>query len=71
MCPSKKVDPTYNNINNISELEKFTKDKIKYFFSHYKDLENKNVTVGEFKSKEKAIQVYQDCIKKYQLNNID
>ena len=36
-----------------------------------KDLENKNVTVGEFKSKEKAIQVYQDCIKKYQLNNID
>jgi inorganic pyrophosphatase len=27
MCPSKKVDPTYNDLNNIFDMEKFTKDK--------------------------------------------
>jgi inorganic pyrophosphatase len=33
-------------------------EKIKYFFTHYKDLENKKVTIGEFKSKEEAIVIY-------------
>jgi len=58
MCPCKKVDPTYSEINSIHDLPAMTLEKIKYFFTHYKDLENKKVTVGQFKSKEEAIQIY-------------
>lgn len=62
MCPATKVDPTYLHINNINDLPKMTLDKIKYFFTHYKDLENKRVSVGEFKSREDAIEVYRSGI---------
>lgn len=62
MCPSTKVDPTYLHINDITDLPKMTLEKIKYFFTHYKDLENKKVTVGDFKSKLDAIDVYQNSI---------
>jgi inorganic pyrophosphatase len=58
MCPSKKVDPTYADIHDINDLPKMTLEKIKYFFTHYKDLENKHVIVGEFKSREEAILLY-------------
>lgn len=62
MCPSTKVDPTYNNINDITDLPKITLEKIKYFFMHYKDLEHKRVTVGEFNGREKAIEIYKSGI---------
>jgi inorganic pyrophosphatase len=65
MCPCKKVDPTYSDIHEITDLPNLTLDKIKYFFTHYKDLENKKVTVGEFKGKEEAYKVYLDSVKKY------
>ena len=62
MCPCKKVDPTYCSINEIDDLPKMTLDKIKYFFTHYKDLENKKVVVGNFKTREEAIQIYKDSL---------
>jgi len=37
--PRQKLDPLYNNINDISDVPKITKDKIKHFFEHYKELE--------------------------------
>ena len=58
MCPATNVDPTYSNIRDITDLPKMTLDKIKYFFMHYKDLENKRVIVGEFKGRKEAIEVY-------------
>ena len=58
MCPCKKVDPKYNSINNISDLPCSTREKIKYFFSHYKDLENKHVEVGNWLDKDDAINIY-------------
>lgn len=42
------------NINNHTMI------RIKYFFQHYKDLENKSVTVGDFYNKSQAIQIYSD-----------
>lgn len=62
MCPSTKVDPTYLHINDITDLPKMTLDKIKYFFSHYKDLENKSVFVGSFKGNSHAIDIYRQSI---------
>jgi inorganic pyrophosphatase len=55
-CPSYKVDPTYT-YTDISQVSSHTTDKLKYFFSHYKDLEKKTVTVGEFQGKDSAIQI--------------
>lgn len=64
MMPSIKIDPAYAGYNNICEISKSTRDKIKYFFTHYKDLENKKVVVGDFRDKEEALNIYQESIKR-------
>jgi inorganic pyrophosphatase len=58
LCPSTKVDPTYKSYNNISDINELTKDKILYFFKHYKDLEKKSVTIGNFLDKDEAIKIF-------------
>jgi inorganic pyrophosphatase len=58
MCPCKKVDPRYNDLISIKDLPILTREKIHYFFSHYKDLENKKVIVGNWLGKEEAINIY-------------
>ena len=65
MLPSYKIDPAYAAYDNINEISKSTRDKIKYFFSHYKDLENKKVIVGDFKDKEEAFKIYEESIKRF------
>ena len=64
MCPSKKIDPTYSSYNDIHDVNQSTKDKIKYFFQHYKDLENKQVEIGEFRDKNDAIKIYEDSVER-------
>ena len=56
--PSNKVDPTYHDYNDIQDVSNRTLEKIKYFFTHYKDLENKKVTIGYFLNKETSIEIY-------------
>jgi inorganic pyrophosphatase len=65
MCPSAKIDPTYSTYRNIYDINPSTRDKIQYFFTHYKDLENKRVTIGNFKSKAAAIEVYEKSVKRF------
>ena len=65
MLPSYKIDPAYVGYDNINEISKSTRDKIKYFFSHYKDLENKKVVVGDFKDKEEAFKIYEESVKRF------
>jgi len=65
MCPSKKIDPTYSLYSNILDINSYTREKIKYFFSHYKDLEDKKVEIGAFKGKHDANQIYQDSIERF------
>jgi inorganic pyrophosphatase len=67
MCPSKKIDPTYSFYRNIFDINSYTREKIKYFFSHYKDLENKKVEIGTFKNKHEAIEVYNESVKRFNL----
>lgn len=62
LCPCNKVDPTYTTINDIKHIPHLTLKKIHYFFSHYKDLENKLVNVGELHGREKAIEIYKSCL---------
>jgi inorganic pyrophosphatase len=47
---------TYLNKYNL--LPNHILNKIQYFFNHYKDLENKTVTVGKFYNKWEAIEIY-------------
>ena len=65
LCPSHKIDPSYDRLNNIQDLTPHTLNRIRYFFSHYKDLENKSVEVGSFLMKEDAIAIYQECQREY------
>jgi inorganic pyrophosphatase len=60
MCPCDKVDPVSREINDLKDLSSIKLERIKYFFTHYKDLENKHVKIGEFKSKKDAIRTFQE-----------
>lgn len=58
MCPCKKVDPKYDSIKSVFDLPSSTREKIQYFFLHYKDLENKHVEVGNWLDKDAALKLY-------------
>jgi inorganic pyrophosphatase len=55
--PTKKVDPFLEKIEDINDLDQTTKEKIKHFFDHYKELEpGKWVKTRNFFGKEKALE---------------
>ena len=62
VCPCSKVDPQYNEINDIHDLHSVALSKIKYFFQHYKDLENKKVIIGKWLNKNEALLLYENSI---------
>ena len=64
-APIDKIDPNCKSINGLNDVPIHTLDKIEYFFSHYKDLENKKVIIGSFLNKEKAIEIYEKAKEKY------
>jgi inorganic pyrophosphatase len=65
LVPIDKIDPNSKDMNNISDISEHNLKKIKYFYKHYKDLENKMVEVGNFLNKEDSIKVYNDSITFY------
>jgi inorganic pyrophosphatase len=68
LCPINKIDPKSQMINGITDFSPFVLDQIKYFFSHYKDLEDKYVNIGNFLDKEEAIKIYKESINLFELN---
>ena len=59
--PAKKLDKSYENINDIEDLPGQILDEIKHFFEHYKDLEKgKWVKVIGFENAEAAIKIIAD-----------
>ena len=62
--PTKKVDPFYQHIEDVSDLDEPTRKLIKHFFDHYKELEpNKWVKTKEFLGKEKAYESIKNSMK--------
>ena len=60
--PAKKLDKSYENINDIKDLPEQVLLEIKHFFEHYKDLESgKWVKVSGMEGAEKA----KEIIKKF------
>ncbi len=65
--PHEKIDPTYKEIADVTELPDIYREKIKHFFEHYKDLEpGKWVKAKEWHSKDEALKRIQEAIKRYQ-----
>lgn len=65
LCPIDKIDPKAKDINNLKDIPSMLMEQIKYFFTHYKDLENKVVEIGNFVSKDKAIEIYSQSVENY------
>lgn len=62
--PTAKIDPFSAHINDIADIPEPTKNKIKHFFEHYKDLEpNKWVKAKAFLGKEKAFEDIKNSMK--------
>lgn len=62
VVPIDKVSPMEKDIKTINDLPKIFIEKIKYFYKHYKDLENKEVIIGDLMNKETAYNIYKSSI---------
>lgn len=58
-------DPSFNHINDISELPQHTIAELRSFFEDYKKLENKVVIVEEFLGRDLALDILEDAYKMY------
>jgi len=64
--PTSKIDPTFDEIQDLEDIPKHTLAKIKNFFETYKMLEpNKWVKVKEFQNKAAATKILEDAIANY------
>ncbi len=61
-------DPRFNDIQNLGDINKHTLKEISHFFLTYKQLQKKEVSLGEYEGKEaaqtafsRAVQMYQDA----------
>lgn len=59
-------DPRYDEIKELSDVSAFTLKEIKNFFENYKSLQEIKVEVGEYYSKEEALELIELCKKNYQ-----
>ncbi|MCU7552502.1 inorganic diphosphatase [Chitinophagaceae bacterium LB-8] len=58
-------DPSVNHIRDISELPKHFFNELKHYFEEYKVLENKEVRIDNFQTKEEAYVIIKDAINLY------
>lgn len=59
-------DPRYDEINSLEDVSPFTLKEIKNFFENYKSLQKIKVEVGDYHSKEEALELIEECQKNYQ-----
>jgi inorganic pyrophosphatase len=62
--PTVKVDPFFGHINDIADIDEATKNKIKHFFDHYKEIEpGKWVKTKKFLDKNAAFESIKKAMK--------
>jgi len=59
-------DPVWNNRSDIDDVNPHRLKEIEHFFQVYKDLEEKKVDVGGWGNAEEAIEIYRECVKRYE-----
>ncbi|MGC8730516.1 MAG: inorganic diphosphatase [Candidatus Micrarchaeia archaeon] len=61
--PKEKVDPVNGKLNDVKDLDEFTKKKIEHFFTRYKELEpGKWVKIAGWDGPDKAKEIIKKCI---------
>ena len=58
-------DPSFNTYRQVSEMPAHRMNMLKRFFQDYKQLEGKNVEVGEFKPAEDGYPIIEDALVNY------
>jgi len=58
-------DPIWNQLNDISDMNQHQVKEIEHFFQVYKDLEEKKVDVGGWGNAKEAVNIYEECVKRY------
>jgi len=58
-------DPVWNKLNRLGDLNPHLIKEIEHFFKVYKDLENKKVDVEGFGDLEEAVEIYNQCVKRF------
>jgi len=68
LVPDEKIDPYNKSINSYKDLDPHTLDEIKYFFTHYKDMEpDKFINVEDFIGSEQANDIYLSSVEKFKM----
>ena len=60
------VDPRYEGFNELKDIPDFTLKEIHNFFENYKSLQGIDVEVGEYHTKEEALELLETCRRNYQ-----
>jgi inorganic pyrophosphatase len=64
--PHHKVNPRYDEVQELSDLPKFLVEQVTYFFEHYKDMNpEKWVKVQGMEGKEKAMELINEGVARY------
>jgi inorganic pyrophosphatase len=64
-------DPSVSHLNDVKDLPDYLRAELKHFFENYKTLENKEVGVDGFLSREKAFEVIEGSIGFYQKSRLE
>ncbi len=64
--PTTKKDPFFKDIQDIGDVPQSLKDEIEHFFTRYKELEKKEVTVKGWFGKEEAVSIFERAKQLYQ-----
>jgi inorganic pyrophosphatase len=62
-------DPRFGDIKDIGDVNKHTLKEISHFFKTYKQLQNKEVTLGEFEGRAEAEAAFTRGCEMYQVKN--
>lgn len=58
-------DPRWDDVRDLSDINKHTLKEMQHFFETYKTIENKAVTIDGFEGKDKAVEAVEKSIKTY------
>lgn len=59
-------DPRFADIQDLGDLNKHTVKEIAHFFATYKQIQKKEVEVGEFEGKDAAVAAFNRAVQMYQ-----
>lgn len=59
-------DPRFDQVQSLQDVNPHTLKEIPHFFQTYKQLENKDVTIGGWKDEKAALQVLEECRQRFQ-----